>query len=70
MWDRLPERMRRRTAEIILQKLHAIESGGQWSFQMLCETADAREKAGGPEFDEDQPGDIITFSGSLRIGPL
>ena len=69
MWDRLPARMRRSTASIVLQKLHAIESGGEWSFRMLNESADARSGAGGLEFDEDQPGDVIIFSGSLRIGP-
>ena len=68
LWDRLPERMRRSTLEFVLQKLHAVESGGRWSFSWHYETSEQREESGAPVFEDDQPGDVITCKGSLQIG--
>jgi hypothetical protein len=68
LWDRLPERARRGAAEFVLQKLHALESSGQWSISWHYETNEEREESGAPIFEFDQPNDVITFKGSLRIG--
>jgi hypothetical protein len=68
LWDRLPERARRSTLEFVLQKLHAMESSGRWSMSWHCETSAGREESGAPIFENDQPGDVITFKGSLQIG--
>jgi hypothetical protein len=68
LWDRLPERARRRTVEFVLQKLHAIESGGRWSMSWHYVSSEEREASGEPTFEDDQPGDVITFKGSLQIG--
>lgn len=68
LWDRLPERLRRSTVEFVLQKLHAVESGGRWSFSWHYETSEQREESGAPIFEDDQPGDVITCKGSLQIG--
>lgn len=68
LWDRLPERMRRSAAEFVLQKLHATESRGRWSFSWHYETNEEREESGAPIFEFDQAGDVITFKGSLQIG--
>jgi hypothetical protein len=68
LWDRLPERARRSTLEFVLHKLHAIESSGRFSMSWHYETNEEREESGSPIFDDDQPGDIITFKGSLQIG--
>jgi len=68
LWDRLPDRMRRSTAEFVLQKLHAIESNGQFSMQWTYETSEEREASGGTIFEHDQPGDVVSFHGSLQIG--
>jgi hypothetical protein len=67
LWDRLPERMRRGTAEFVLQKLHAVESGGRWSMSWCYETRENREESDSP-IEEDQSGDVITFKGSLQVG--
>lgn len=68
LWGRLPERTRRSTAEFVLQKLHAIESGGRFSMTWTYETSEEREESGGPIYENDQPGDVISFRGSLQIG--
>lgn len=63
LWDRLPQRARRSTLEFVLHKLHAFESGGQWSMSWHYESSEQREESGGPIFKDDQPGDVITFKG-------
>ncbi len=68
LWDRLPERSRRSAAQFVLEKLHALESGGRWSNSWHYETSEEREESGAPIFEFDQPGDVITFKGSLQIG--
>ena len=68
LWDRLPERARCSTVEIVLHKLHAIESGGRWSMSWHYQSSEEREESGAPIFEDDQPGDVITFKGSLQIG--
>lgn len=68
LWDRLPERARRAAAEFVLQKLHALESSGRWSISWHYETNEEREESGAPIFEYDQPGDVISFKGSLQIG--
>jgi len=68
LWDRLPDQMRRGAAEFVLQKLHALESSGRWSFAWHYETNEDREESGAPIFEFDQAGDVITFKGSLQIG--
>lgn len=45
LWDRLPQRARRSTLEFILHKLHAIESGGQWSMSWYYESSEMREES-------------------------
>lgn len=69
LWDRLPERARKSTVLFVLQKLHAIESQGNWSASWHYVTNEEREESDGPMFDDDQPGDIITFKGSMTVGP-
>lgn len=54
--------------EFVLQKLHAIESGGRFSMSWHYDTNAEHEESGGPVFEDDQPDDIITFDGSLQIG--
>jgi hypothetical protein len=61
LWDRLPERMRRGAAEFVLQKLHALESGGDWRIAWHYESTEHREESDAPTFEFDQPGDVITF---------
>ena len=68
LWDRLPERARRSTVEFVLQKLHAIESGGRWSMSWHYETVEQREESKAPIVEDDEPGDVITFKGSLQVG--
>jgi len=68
LWDSLPERVRRSTVELVLQKLHAIESGGRWSMSWHYVSSEEREASGAPILEDDQPGDVITFKGSLQIG--
>jgi hypothetical protein len=68
LWDRLPEKMRRRTIEFVLHKLHAIESGGRFSTVFSYETAAAREDSDGPIYHDDQPGDVITFQATFQFG--
>ena len=68
LWDRLPERTRRSTVEFVLHKLHAIESGGRWSMSWSYETNEQREEPVAPNSEDDQPGDVITFKGSLQVG--
>ncbi len=60
--------MRHSTAEFVLQKLHAIESNGQFSMQWTYETAEEREASSSPIFENEQPGDVVRFHGSLQIG--
>jgi hypothetical protein len=68
LWDRLPARMRRGVLQYVLHELHAIESSGAFSIRWHYETSAEREEAGGPIYESDQPGDVITFSGQVRIG--
>jgi hypothetical protein len=68
LWDRLPERGRRGAVRFVLQQLHALESGGNWQITWHYDTNVEREDSGAPIFAYDQPGDVITFKGSLRIG--
>jgi hypothetical protein len=68
LWDRLPERARRGAVEFVLEQLHAWESSGQWSIAWHYKTNEERGESGAPTFEFDQPGDIITFEGSLRVG--
>lgn len=68
LWDRLPERMRFSTLQFVLQELHAIESSGQFSMTWEYKTSQERELSGAPLFEDDQPGDVITFKGALHIG--
>jgi hypothetical protein len=70
LWNRLPERMRRGAAEFVLQKLHALESGGDWRIAWHYESTEHREESDAPTFEFDQPGDVITFKGSLQIGSV
>jgi hypothetical protein len=67
LWDRLPERARRSAAQVILQELHAIESGGRWKITWEYES-NIRRESDDPVFEFDQPGDVITFEGSVHIG--
>jgi hypothetical protein len=62
--------MRHGAAEFVLQKLHALESSGRWSIAWHYETNEEREESGAPIFEFDQPGDVITFKGSLQIGSV
>jgi hypothetical protein len=77
LWDRLPtDRLRQNTAEFVLHKLHAIESGGHWKMTWIYVTSTEREDAAEllpssndpPSPHVDQPDDVITFNGSLTIG--
>jgi ABC-type transporter Mla MlaB component len=69
LWDRLPERVARKAAvTFVLQQLHAIETGGRFSIQWSYETAAKREESDGTVYDGDQPGDLITFKGTVQIG--
>jgi hypothetical protein len=60
--------MRRSTLEFVLQKLHAVESNGRFSMAWAFETSEKREESGEPIYEDDQPGDVITFKGVVQIG--
>jgi hypothetical protein len=67
LWDRLPERMRKKTAEFVLHKLHAVESGGQFStrfsYQRGSEPPDPRSR-----IYQDKPGDVVTCEARFEFG--
>ena len=62
LWDCLPDFARRNGIEFVLQKLHVLEASGRWSMSWNYETNEQREEV----FEGDQPGDAITFNGSLQ----
>jgi hypothetical protein len=66
--DRLPESMRRKTVEFVLHKLHAIESGGRSSTMFTYETSAERAESGAPIYEDDQPGDVVTFQATFQFG--
>jgi hypothetical protein len=68
LWDRLPEKARSSVLQFVLHELHAIESGGMFSIRWNFETSEQREETGAQVYENDQPGDVITFCGRVRIG--
>lgn len=64
----MPERARKSTVQFVLQKLHVLESGGLWSMSWHYQTNEEREESDGPVLEDEQPGDVVTFKGSLTIG--
>jgi len=68
LWNRIPENGRRNILSFIFHELYALETGGAFGVQWHYETSEHREETDGPIFDEDQPGDSITFKGHLSIG--
>ncbi len=70
LWDRVPAKMRRGIVEYVLQALHAFETGGRFRIRWTYETNAQRKNDGSNTtvVDEDQPGDVISFFGSLQIG--
>src|SRR5262249_36115214 len=63
LWDRIPTWARRGTVIFVLHKLHAIETNGAFSISW------DHEVQGGTSPDiGDRPGDVISFTGQVRIG--
>lgn len=70
LWDRLPERLRKSTLQFVLERLHANESGGNWRMTWTYETGAKQEDSGAPIFEFTQFADVITFKGSMQVGPV